>query len=86
MRSSGAQDPAKKPKSVDAIDQASFKPKSATDYLAHVPEQSTRRMRRHEDLINTFAEYLEATGVKPISRHPRDPMSWPPLEDHPKPF
>jgi hypothetical protein len=61
-----------KTKPVSTADQATFKPKSASDYVANVPQQSARKTRRHEDLINKFAAYLESNGVKPITRHPRD--------------
>lgn len=68
---SGGQAPGKS-KQVNTADQATFKPKSSADYVAHVPEHSTRITRRHEELINSFASHLEAMDIRPITRHPRD--------------
>ena len=64
--------PAGKSKGVSTSDQATFKPKSATDYVTHLPEQSTQRTRRHEALINMFGPYLSSRGIKPVTRHPID--------------
>lgn len=41
---------------------APFKPKADTDYLAKLPGGIRRRGRKHENLVNSFAAWLEGRG------------------------
>ncbi|MCU4747572.1 DUF3578 domain-containing protein [Streptomyces sp. G-5] len=51
-----------------------FRPKSASEYIAHVAAQRQVRKRDHEKLIAEFGPYVDARGFKPTTEgvHPRD--------------
>lgn len=50
-----------------------FRPKSSAEYRAHVAEQQQDKQRRHEDLLNVFAEWVKAVGLVAANNvHPCD--------------
>ncbi|WP_059008683.1 MrcB family domain-containing protein [Streptomyces specialis] len=52
-----------------------FRPKSDSDYIAHTPERTQVRTRRHETLISEFGKYIQTQGFEANTQvHPRDLM------------
>ncbi|WP_370419878.1 DUF3578 domain-containing protein [Streptomyces sp. QH1-20] len=51
-----------------------FRPKNASDYLAHIPERTLTKKRIHESLVEAFGPYALERGFVPITEmvHPRD--------------
>ncbi|MFI1255029.1 MrcB family domain-containing protein [Streptomyces netropsis] len=51
-----------------------FRPKNASDYLAHIPERTITKKRTHESLVKAFGPYALERGFVPITEkvHPRD--------------
>ncbi|MEV4872601.1 MrcB family domain-containing protein [Streptomyces syringium] len=51
-----------------------FRPKNASDYLAHIPERTITKKRTHESLVKAFGPYVLERGFVPITEkvHPRD--------------
>jgi hypothetical protein len=50
-----------------------FRPKDASDYVAHVPAQTQKKTRKHEDLVKRFGEHARELGHMPSTNvHPRD--------------
>lgn len=51
-----------------------FKPKNASDYVAHVTERTLVKSRDHEALIEEFGTYIRERGFRPVTKkvHPRD--------------
>lgn len=50
-----------------------FRPKNASDYVAHVGAQTQVRSRRHEAVVKAFGEHAATVGWVPATNvHPRD--------------
>jgi hypothetical protein len=50
-----------------------FRPKDASDYLAHVPAQGQRRTRKHEELVRRFGTYARSRAWTATTNvHPRE--------------
>lgn len=50
-----------------------FKPKNSSEYIANVKASTQRRTRKHESLLDAFADDLNAAGHVPANNvHPRD--------------
>jgi hypothetical protein len=51
---------------------ASFKPKSADDYVTHMIGRTLVKSRRHERLVNSYASWARDHGFKVSTEHPVD--------------
>ncbi len=50
-----------------------FRPKNSADYVAHIKENTQTKGRRHEALLENFANWLKVCGMIPANNvHPRD--------------
>ncbi|GCD36620.1 hypothetical protein OEIGOIKO_04393 [Streptomyces chrestomyceticus JCM 4735] len=51
-----------------------FRPRDASDYVAHLPARTLRKTRRHEQLIEAFGGEVQRHGFVPANEgvHPRD--------------
>lgn len=53
-----------------------FRPKDASDYIAHLPARTLQKTRRHEQLVEAFGGEVVRRGFDPANEgvHPRDLM------------
>lgn len=51
---------------------AEFRPKSADDYIATVQARTMVKSRKHESIVNNFAEHCRGLGYNVSTPHPRD--------------
>lgn len=51
-----------------------FKPKDDSDYIVTVEARTIVKSRRHETLVNDYAEWVENRGYEAVSEHPVDLM------------
>jgi hypothetical protein len=63
--------------SVAQVTQASdplrdFKPKSDSDYIAHIEGRQLQKTRRHETLVREYGEAMRDVGFSPSTPHPLD--------------